>query len=185
MGIHIEDGVGTGKLAQVDANNRLRTLSVNESFDYSINRETQKVWSIPFEGLNPDGADDYILYIKNDGERALLLANVALSADTAATQVKLTAVSGTAAGGADISPVSRTVGSSATPSATIQSGTDITGITDDGVLFYIQLDTVGRLYEFDITSFVRIPKGKAIGLSIETATANITGTVVIAEEGDE
>lgn len=182
MGLQIEDGGGTGRVAKVDAENRLSTSSVTQLYDFHVNKESGKVWSLPFEGLNPAGADDYVFYIKNTGTKDLLISDIRVSADTATTQVEVHAVTGTASGGSSLTPVSRTIGSAALPSATIETGTDITGLTTAGTLFYIQCAVVNTEYHLRTSSNVRIPKGKAVALLVETATANVTGVVSLIED---
>lgn len=182
MAIQIEDGKGSGLLATVDTDNRLEVNAANRDEEHVINEEGGKVWSIPFEGLNPAGADDYVVYIKNTGDTTIYVSEVDLSADSAATQVEIHAVSGTASGGTAISPVSRTIGSAALPTATIESGTDITGLTNDGIIAFMQLAVVNTQYSLDEKSKIRIPKGKAVALLVETGTANITGMITLAEE---
>jgi len=181
--MQIHDG-STGNTASVDSENRIRTLAVTQVLDAHINQVAGKVWSIPFEGLNPAGADDYVVYIKNTGDAVLHITDIRVMADTAATQLEVHAVSGTASGGTAISPVSRTIGSAATATATIESGTDITGLTNDGIVFFIQCDTVNKEYHLSTSSAIRIPKGKAVALLCETATANLTGVISIVEEED-
>lgn len=181
MGLIIDDGTGTNGSARVDKE-RLFVDSVIKTKDQDINERTGKSWVIPFEGLNPAGADDYVVYIKNTGDNNLVASSVRLSCDTAASQIEFQAVSGTAAGGSDITPVSKTVGSSASPSATIQSGTDITGLSNDGVLDFIQCAVVNTQYSIESGSKIIIPKGKAVALLVETATANLTGVISIYEE---
>ena len=180
MGFIIDDGTGTDGSAKVSAN-RLHTDSIAKTVDQDINERTGKVWSLPFEGLNPAGADDYVFYLKNTGDNDIEVEDFRLSADTAATQIEINSVSGTAAGGSTLTPVSTTVGSSATPSATIETGTDITGLTNDGTLFFMQLTVVNTEYHLSVSSKIRIPKGKAIAILIETGTANLTGVVSIFE----
>jgi hypothetical protein len=153
-----------------------------QEFDEHINQESGKVWSVPFEGLNPAGADDYVVYIKNTGDKVIHISDVRIMADTAATQVEIHAVTGTASGGTDVSAVSRTVESAATPTATIQTGTDITGLTTAGTIFFLQCAVVNTEYHLRTSSKIRIPKGKAVALLVETATANVTGVISIVEE---
>lgn len=182
MGIQIEDGTGRGNVAGVDGENRLCTLAVTQDLDAHINVESGNVWSIPFEGLNPTGTDDYVIYIKNNGDNTLHVSDIRVMADTAATQIKVHAVSGTASGGNTATPVPRTIGSASVPTATIETGADITGLTSDGVMFFIQCPTVSKEEHLKTSSRIRIPKGKALALSVETATANITGTVSVVQE---
>ncbi len=182
MSIEIEDGTGSGKKVKVNGDNRLRVQAVTKTVDADVNELSGKVWSVPFEGLNPTGADDYVVYIKNTGDNNILISDVRIMADTAATQIELHAVSGTASGGTDVTPVPRTIGGSAIPSAVIQSGSDITGLTSDGVIFFMQCDTANKEYHLSTSSKIIIPKGKAFGLLVETGTANVTGVVSIFED---
>jgi hypothetical protein len=178
----IEDGTGTGKLVKVNSGNRLYTKAVTSTEDADINTSVGKVWSVSFEGLNPAGANDNVLYIKNTGDANLAISTIRLSVDTAASQIKVNSVSGTPSGGSAITPISRTVGSASLPTATIETGTDITGLTSEGTLYFIQCAAVDTQYELVCKSKIRIPKGKAISLNIETATANLTGTITLFEE---
>ena len=181
MGFIIDDGTGVNGSVKVSGN-RLWTNAVTETKDQDINEQTGKVWSLPFEGLNPAGADDYVFYLKNTGDNPLEVSDFRLSADTATTQIEIHAVSGTATSGSTLTPVSRTVGSSAVPTATIETGTDITGLTNDGILFFMQLSTVGVQYRLTTSSKIIIPKGKAIAVLMETATANLTGVISVYED---
>jgi len=183
MGFEIEgSGDGGRNTVQVDSKKRAFVKSVSESADAVINRESGNVWTLPFDGLNPTGAGDYVVYIKNTGDKTLHIDEIALSADTATTQVELHGVTGVAAGGSTLAPVSSTVGSSASPSATIQSGADITGLTSSGIHRFIQCAVVNTEYVIEISERIRIPKGQALALLVETATANITGTITLVEE---
>ena len=180
----IEDGGGNGRVATVNADNQFNVFAVTHTADQHINAKSGKVWSIPFEGLNPTATGDYVIYIRNDGDKVVSASDIRISADTAATQITIEGVTGTAIAGSTITPVSRTIGSAAIPSATVESGADITGLTSSGVLFYMQLAVVNTEYHLNTTSKILIPKGRAIAISVETATANLTGVISLIEEED-
>lgn len=182
MGFQIDDGTGTGNRAKVTSAYRLLTSTVTKTEDHDINESTGKVWSLPFDGLNPTASGDYVFYLKNTGDSVLEISDIRVMADTSPTQLEVNVVSGTAAGGTDITPISRTVGSSVIPTATIQKGSDITGLTSAGTIFFIQCPTVDQQEKLSTSSKIRIPKGKAIGLLVETGEANITGVVSLIEE---
>lgn len=168
--------------AEVDSENRLHVFAVQEPVIRHINAESGKVWSISFDGLNPTGASDYIVYIKNTGTPDLFITHIRMSADTATTQVQIHAVTGTAGGSlTNITPVSRTIGSSATPTATIQSSADITGLTTAGTLFYEELAVVDTMYTLIMDSNIIIPKDQAVAILVETDTANVTGVITLSE----
>jgi archaellum component FlaG (FlaF/FlaG flagellin family) len=149
--------------------------------DATINEKSGKVWSIPFEDLNPAGNDDYVLYIKNTGDKVLHISKVKFAA-SAATQVEIHRVTGTASGGTAITPVSRTLGSAATISGTVESGTDITGLTNAGILDIVSCKETDTDYESIEASNLRIPKGQALAVLVEVGTANLTGIITIVEE---
>ena len=54
---------------KVSQEGRGQTDSVSESNDRHINVQHQKVWSLPFEGIDPVGADDYFFYLKQTALR--------------------------------------------------------------------------------------------------------------------
>ena len=182
MAIKIVDGTGGGQVCKVNSGNRLYTNAITKSTDAQINIESGKVWSVNVENQSPTAGDDYIMYIKNTGDAVLHITDIRFSSGTAATQIKVECVSGTAANGTDVTPVSRTVGSAALPTATIQVGADITGLTTGGTLFFIQCPTVDKQEHLSTSSRIRVPKGLAVGISVEASTAVITGTVSLVEE---
>lgn len=183
MGLQIQDGTGEGFVAEVDHDNRLHVKSITESKEHVINEESGKVWTIAFEDLNPAGTDDYVVYIKNTGDAQLEVQTFRFSCDTAASQVEVHAVTGTVVGGAAVTPVSRNVGSGASPSATIESGTDLTGLTTAGTLALVQCAVVNTQYELYLRTSIVLSKGSAIGILVQTATANLSGFITLVEEG--
>ena len=180
MGLEIINGHGTGDKVKVGELGRMQVLATTMPRDYFINKNSGKVWSINFVDLNPAGDDDYVVYIKNTGDADLRVTDIRVAA-SAATRLQINAVTGTPSGGSAVTPLSRNLGSSATPSATIESGTDITGITSGGTLFPMFLDTANKEEHLSTSSNIFIPKGKAIGLLVETGTANITGVISLVE----
>ena len=180
MGLIIEDGFGSGKHWRIDDEGRGIIKSIRQPFDEHINEESGKVWSISFDALNPAASDDYVVYIKNTGDTPISITDFRFSA-SAATRVNIHAVSGTAVGGSDLPAVSRNIGSASIPSMIIESGVDITGLTSDGTLFFIECPVADTLYHLRSSSNIIIPKGKAIAISVATGTANISGVVSVVE----
>lgn len=180
MAGQIRDGKGKGYLAQVDSENRLVTFAVTQPVDQHINGEFGKVWSVPFENIANAGANDYIMYVKNTGDKDLKVTDIRISC-SGATQVEVHGVTGTAASGTTVTPVSRTVGSVVSPSATLESGTDITGLTTSGTLFFIHAVTADKTEHLSTSSNIIIPKNKAIAILIETTSITSTGVISIVE----
>lgn len=168
--------------ALVNAEGQLSVAAVTEPVERHLNAHTGKVWSLPFKEIDATANDDYIFYLKNTGVTDLFIPHIRLSSDTTATEVEINAVTGVAGGSlTTVTPVSRTVGSSATLDATAQTSPDITGLTKAGTLFYMELAVVDTQYHLQITSNIRIPRGQAIAILVETATGIITGTVTVME----
>jgi hypothetical protein len=181
----IEDGTGDGKSAQVDSKKRLRTLAATETLALHVNQESGKVWGAHFDSIDPTGVADYIFYFKNTGNFDLHITDFRLS-QTGSTNSEyiLQAVSGTPVNGTTIVPVSHTVGSTSAPTATIEQGVDITGLTPDGNLYYIDAPVPNTNYHLLIASHVIIPKGKAVALLANDASA-VTTCVVSFLEAEE
>ena len=160
--------------AQVDA--------VIESGDRHINIEHQKVWSLPFEGIDPVAADDYFIYIKNTGIVNLAITDFRLETTVVGT-VEVHSVEGTAAHTAanDIIPVNRFIGSAIVPAAIIKTDTNVTGLTSRGVLFWNRLDTADKLFHTQTSSNIIIPPGQAITLLWDTGTGVLKGMISLVE----
>lgn len=180
MGLQITDGHGKGYDLKVDQEGRAWVFAISEPIQEHINEESGKVWTIYFDALNPAGANDYVVYIRNTGDNLLEIPTVRLSA-SAATRVNMVEVTGTPVGGTDVTPQSRQLGSSAAPTGTFQTGTDITGLTSEGVLLFEECAVADTLYTKRIESTITIPKGKAVALQVVTGTANLSGVVTMFE----
>jgi hypothetical protein len=180
MEVSIKDGKGTQQEAKVDALGRVHTFAVIEPEDKYANR-TGGTWSCYFT-TTPVGAGDYFFYLKNGSEKELVITDIRVMSGSADT-INVNAVSGTPTytASADVSAINRNRGFSATtPTATIKKDTDITGLTDDGTLFFIRCDTANKLEHLRTTSNIIIPNGTAIALCAVTGTALITCIVSLS-----
>lgn len=185
MGFPIEDGTGKAFQAKVNSENQIETLSVAIPEDRHTNVTHQAVWSLPFEGIDPVGADDYFFYIENTGSKNLSITDIRISS-TVAGIVQVQHVSGTPSftAGVDINPVSRFLGSNNSLSATAKTDTDTTGLTEEGIVFFINCPTANELFHLRTTSNIIIPPGQAIALLWDTATGVLTGVVSVVELQD-
>lgn len=178
----IQDGTGSKTSAKVNSDNSLKTTAIVEPRDHYIAQKTGRVWSVPFEAVDPTGADDYFLYIKNNNnDYNLNITDIRISS-TVVGLAEVHAVSGDASGGTSITAVSRLVGSTLSPTATLEYGVDITGLSNDGILFFIDIDATGKLIHLRTTSNIILPPGNAIALLWSAGTGALTGTVSIVEE---
>jgi len=181
MSLQISDGKGRGYRAEVNAENKLQTVSISKTNDFHINDVHGKYWSCPFGPQDPTGANDYVFYIKNTGDKDLGITDIRVSCTGAASQIQINSVTGTAASGSTVTPVNRNLGSSQVISGTVEEGTDITGLTNAGTLFYMELAAVATLYHLKTTSNIIIPKGSAVGILVVTATSVVTGVISVIE----
>lgn len=167
-----------GKVAEVDATGRLKTFATSQPEDRNINMGGG-VWSIYFTNT-PTAANDFFFYLKNNGTKDLFITDIRISSSVA-TQIFYKHVSGTAVGGTAVTPVSRKLGSSASPTATIEQGVDITGLADLGTLFYEECSTVDTLFHLRTTSNIIIPQGQAVAFERVEATGLIDCLVSLVE----
>ena len=167
-----------GQVAEVDDENRLQVFSVSEPFDKHRNTE-MKAWALYFTNT-PTGANDNFFYIKNTGIKDLFIQDIRISS-TVPTQILYNHVSGTAVGGTPVIPMNRNLGSSVTPSATIEQGVDITGLADLGVIFFEECAVADTMYHLRITSNIIIPQGQAVSFQRVEATGLINCVVSMVE----
>ena len=177
----IRDGNGTGKSAKVNSENRLDVESITRPIDQHINELYAKSFSLPFDAIDPTGADDYFFYFKNTGTKNLHITDVRIRSTVAGT-VEIHAVSGTASAGTTVTPVNRTIGNSNSLTATIETGVNITGLTNDGVIFYQRLDTADEEKHLKTSSHIILPPGQAIALLWDAATGALSGVVSAYED---
>lgn len=166
-----------GRVADVDEENRLTTFAVVQNEDKHAN-EAGRYWSIYFQ-VTPTAANDLFFYLKNTGTKNLFVTDVRVSSD-AITQLIYRQVSGTAVGGTDSQVTSRKLGDSFSPTAIIQHGVDITGLTPGGVLFFEEASPVGELQPLKTTSNIIIPQGQALAFERIEATGLITCLVSLS-----
>jgi len=182
MGWPIEDGRGTGNRARVNTEGQLEVLAVSIPEDRHINSEHEAVWSLPFEGIDPVAADDYFFYIQNTGSKNLGLTDFRISSTVAGT-VEIHYVTGVPifTAGVDVEPVSRFLGSNNDLGAIVKTDTDTTGLVNEGVLFYIDIDVAGKLEHLKTSSNIIIPPGQGIAMLWDQATGILKGVVSVVE----
>lgn len=179
----IKDGAGTGKTAKVNEENRLDVESVSRSIDQHINEVYQKTFSLTWDAIDPVGADDYFVYLKNTGTKNLHVEDLMVRSTVAGT-VELHHVSGTPSytSDTDITPVNRYLGSSDSLTATIKTDTNTTGLTNEGTICYLRCAAVDTDYSIEISSHLIIPPGQSLALLWDTSTGALTGTMTIYED---
>jgi len=177
----IENGGHDGAFKlKISAAGSAKVDAATETEDRHININHKKVWSLPFEGIDPTGADDYFLRVTNTGSTNLAVTDFRLESTVSGT-VEVHSVSGSASAGTTLTPVNRHIGASESPSATIETGVDITGLTAIGVLFWINLYTANKEEHESTSSNIVIPPGQTMALLWDTPTGVLKGMISLVE----
>ena len=178
----IRDGSGTGRSLTITDENKALVSATTISRDSFINTNYQKVWSLPFEAVDPAGADDYFFYMTNTGAVNLRITDIRLHS-TVVGVAKVMGVSGTPsyASATAVSPANRSIGSSRLPPATVNVDANITGLTSLGTIFHMVCDTAGKTLHLRTSANIIIPPGQALALQWGAATGAITGVVSVVE----
>jgi hypothetical protein len=166
----------------VNSEGEALTRAISEPEDRHLNQEHESVYSLPFEGIDPAGVDDYFFYIENTGTTNQAVTDIRIESSVIGT-VEVHYVTGTPSftAGVDVTPVNRHLGSNKTPTATIKTDTDTTGLINGGVMFWINCDTADTLYHLRTTSNIIIPPGQAVALMWDQATGILKGMVSLVD----
>jgi hypothetical protein len=160
----IESGGVKKNVALIDGLGRLLSLATTQAEDREVNKRTGESWSLDFDDTIA-GAGKYFLYFENTGADTYLFTDFRLIG-SAATLVEIDCVSGTAADAAPqaISPLSRNTGKIPQMDVNTFYGTDITGLTDKGRFFPMQIEAANKLEHLRTTSGIIVEPGGAIAL---------------------
>lgn len=162
----------SGHLLEVTRLGRAKVLALAQS-PQTQNALVDTYTFTAVDTQTPTGAGDYFFYIQNTSAiRPLVISRLAVDGGTA-DEVELRAVTGTPASGTTLTPLNRTRGSGKIPTATIQSGVDITGLTSAGALERLPLvaDTTNELVFVDRP--IVLLQNQAAALAAITGTAAI------------
>lgn len=177
----IKDGTGKGFELKIDSDNRAHVASVQASEEHHENEDNLKAWTASFDAVDPTGADDYFVYMQNTAKETRVISRISITS-TAAGVVEVQHVTGTALGGGADEVNSWTIGAADPSEFTFQSGVDITGLTDAGVLRFAALQVnITEYLEFPQT--IRLPQNQAIALLWTASTGGLTGNIDFYEEG--
>ena len=171
-------GAKGDRIMEVEASSgRIRTQAVTES-DMEDRNEAGFAWALPFDAIDPTGADDKFVYIQNTESALNLHVRRIHISTTVVGFVEVLRVTGTAAGGSDVTLVNFNEGfATKTPTGTFQTGADITALTDGGKFAFQQLAVANTTYEITFHHDIILDKNGAIALNWVPATGILTGTV--------
>lgn len=176
----IEDPL-TGNRARVTSRGKLESDTVFHSITEMRTVDDGLTWTFPFDAIDPDGADDYFVYIRNDDDNDLLAITRINAFTTVAGTLEIQRVTGTPSGGTDVTLVPRNLGSTKLPGGTFQTGTNITGLTDNGVLEFWELEAIitppSRPLDNDP---IIIPPNFAVAFLWTESTGILTGNITLS-----
>ena len=170
--------------ARVNSEGQIATEAITIASDRHTNQIHFRVWSLPFLPTAVVADNDYFFYFKNTGNVNYIFTDFRGSA-SGACSVSICHVSGTAVATAEVAvtPVNRFLGASEQPTVTLFADTDTTGLTDEGVLFKMDVaaGNADQLNHLKTTAGVIVPPGQALAIRCNTAGIALTGTLSIAE----
>ncbi len=166
-----------GKIVKVSVDGELFTHSrTNEAMGY-INQHDGKVWSMPFDAVDPTDADDYFGYIKNDSKDEDLHLRHFNFHSTVAGFLEIQRVTGTSVNGTSVTLVEENSRfAEETPEGTFESGVNITGLTDGGVHEFIYLEA-NKWMAHTIAHDIILGRNGSVGLLWTVSTGILTGVV--------
>lgn len=172
------DGTGTGYEAKVGTDNRLSVHAITEPEDKASNVQGN-TWSLPFN-ITPVGAGDYFFYIKNNGTDIYAITDIRFFSGAIET-IGVHTVTGTAnfTSPATVTPVNRNLISSNTPELTVSADTNITGINDEGELFFMRSEAINKFVHLSTSSNILLYKGNSIAFKASVGATPIKGMVSI------
>jgi hypothetical protein len=177
----LEGAAGSGKnyRAGVNSNGQVLVRAETQPHDRQL-ADKGKVWSL-YGTATPTGAGDYFFYLKNTGTVELHITDIRIKCASAET-FTYEFVSGTASGGTTLTPANRRAGSSLVPTATIESGADITGLTTLATPFFESCPTANKRETLSSSSNLHLPPGSAFAMKAGTGTALTTFVISLVED---
>ncbi len=166
-----------GNVLEINADNQAEVSSETKNHDHVKNEQLGTVWSLSFENIDPTGANDYFFYLKNTGTVNIEITDIRITS-TVAGQLAINKVSGTASSGTTVTPVSKNTSKTVSPTATIETDPDITGLTSEGTWYYYTLEA-DKFFKDTTSSRIIIGPTGAVALLWEPATGILSGTVSI------
>ena len=126
-----------GQVADVDNDNKLQVFSIRQHEDKFKNIDG-RFFSI-FFSITPAAPGNNFFFMTNTGIFDLFIADINISSSVP-SQFLYKKVLGTPVGGSAAAVTNRKMGNPKLPNATIQEGTNITGLTDDGIFLFEEIE---------------------------------------------
>jgi hypothetical protein len=167
--MRITGGTGNGYSAKVSDENRLYVHAVSETGEHHANHSEGTAFNA-ICAVNPDGAADVIFYLKNTGEKDIVIEGVWWQTSAAEEVYYRLGDTGTAVAtsGAAITPANLNAGSGEVADVTCYSNTgegavDITGLTAGVEIQRLWLSDAKSVW-FNAEQDIIVPKNKAFSI---------------------
>jgi hypothetical protein len=165
-----------GQVADVDDDNKLQVFSISQNEDKFKNIDG-RYFSI-FVNITPASPGNNFFYITNTGIFDLFITDIRISSSVPNKFLYKKAL-GTPIGGSDAAVMNRKLGNPKLPNATIQEGVNITGLTDDGIFLFEEIEVANSLRLIKTSSNIIIPQGQAVAFEA-SAVGLVTAIVSLA-----
>jgi hypothetical protein len=175
MPIQLEDGKGSGKVAEVDSNHRLRTKSIIETEQESISEDDGLAFSWASGTYDPDAGDTILLVKNTSATKTLRISKIWVSSDTE-TRVVVhcptadVTVAGTTITGANLNRTSSNV-------AEATAARDETGNSQGDILWSGEVQATSGVQLIEFSGSVILGTNDSIGVDFVSATT--AGDVVV------
>ena len=191
MAEQIIDGKGTGKRAEVDSNNRLKTFSVSEGLSLDAAKKGEN-YNINTGSITLTSANESsVLYIKNNEDKNFVIEDVIiiLGASTGGTgdlsiNLVRNPTTGTIIDNATDADVvaNRNFGSSRELVANVYKGAEGYTLTNGSDFADTTRSSASTVVHFDAYVIV-LPKGTSLGVNIDPQASNTSMAVKVAIVG--
>jgi len=171
-----------GAYLSITDENRAQVDSVTETEDRHANHLDGEVWSYKLDAIDPAAADDFFCHILNTNGTDYMITDFRLRSGTAGGVVSVHRVSGTptfTGSEAEVSGVSRNTKYDPQSDILFRTDTDITIASDEGVVFEVELNTVGAESHLRTSAGLILGSNGSYALSWSGATGTISGIVSI------
>lgn len=172
----IEDGKGTGKIAGVNAENRMETQSLGTTIEHHINHEHGLSFNVLID-KTATGVNDCIFYMKNESTDDICVEGLTLSVAGACEVYVQVGVVGTPVGGTDLTPVNLNLASGNIAIGTFQHGVDITGLTSGSEIERYVFRAASNSEFFNFEQDLILPNNQTMAIW-NSASVAVKGTVV-------
>jgi hypothetical protein len=168
----IEDGTGKGYKVAVNSHNQIDTFSTLRTHIGHVSYEHGNAYSLPFSQASAGGADDPVLYLKNDDDIPLILSQMWITCSVADVIYAKLNVTGTAAGGTAPVPVNLNSGSGRLANVTTRMHTSVTNLSGGDTYFssYFTANAISQRVYFE--DAVILTKNATWALYVTTGAAN-------------